>query len=139
MGTTVPAGRRGGDISNGRFDIFLDYIDAIGLDGHPKMGPLDKEGNEYTHAHTSYLQVAYNFGLIAGILFLILCAFTLWRSVQFALDYGKKRSIIFVPLAMVVVFGFISLTEWAYHPCIPAGFSFIMMQMVLMRTNTQGR
>ncbi len=132
-------GKTGGDISNGRFDIFLDYIDAIGLDGHPKMGPLDKEGNEYTHAHNSYLQVAYNFGLIAGILFLILCAFTLWRSVQFALDYGKKRSIIFVPLAMVVVFGFISLTEWAYHPCIPAGFSFIMMQMVLMRTNTQGR
>lgn len=128
-----------GDISNGRFEIFIDYIHAIGLEGHPKMGPIDKKGDEYSHAHNSYLQVAYNFGMIAGVLFLVLCAFTLWRAVQFALDYGKKRSIIFVPLAMVVVFGFTSLTEWAYHPCIPAGFSFILMQMVLMRTNTQGR
>lgn len=100
---------------------------------------LDRKGDEYAHAHNSYLQVAYNFGLIAGILFLVLCAATLWRSIRFALDYGNKYSIVFVPFAMVIVFGFISLTEWAYHPCIPAGFSFILMQMVLMRADTQGK
>ena len=131
---------RSKDISNGRFEVFGDYIKEIGLEGHPRMGPEDKNGNEYAHAHNSYLQVAYNFGLIAGIVFLILCALTLWRSIQFALEYGKKYSIVFVPFALVVVFGFISLTEWAYHPCIPAGFSFILMQMVLMRTeNVQER
>ncbi len=129
----------GHDISNGRFEIFGDYIKAIGFGGHPRMGPLDRKGDEYAHAHNSYLQVAYNFGLIAGILFLVLCAATLWRSIRFALDYGNKYSIVFVPFAMVIVFGFISLTEWAYHPCIPAGFSFILMQMVLMRADTQGK
>lgn len=128
-----------GDISNGRFDIFLDYIKAIEWKGHPRMGPIEKDGNEYSHAHNSYLQVAYNFGLAAGVLFLILCALTLWRSVRFALEYGKKSSIVFVPLALIVAFGFISLTEWVYHPCIPAGFSFILMQIILMRTDAQGK
>lgn len=125
------------DISNGRFEIFRDYMKLIGFGGHPKMGPLDEKGVEYAHAHNSYLQVAYNFGLIAGIVFLILCALTLWRSVQFALHCKNKYSISLVPFVMIVVFGFISLTEWAYHPCIPAGFSFILMQVVLMRTDTQ--
>lgn len=125
------------DISNGRFEIFGDYIKEIGFEGHPLMGPEDRNGNEYAHAHNSYLQVAYNFGVIAGIVFLILCALTLWRSVRFALEYGKKYSIAFTPFVLVVVFGFISLTEWAYHPCIPAGFSFLLMQMVLMRLSEQ--
>jgi len=125
------------DISNGRFEIFRVYMREIGLQGHPKMGPLDNKGVEYAHAHNSYLQVAYNFGLIAGIVFLFLCVLTLWRSVKFAMKYGNKYSITLVPFALIVVFGFISLTEWAYHPCIPAGFSFILMQVVLMRTNAQ--
>lgn len=124
------------DISNGRFKIYRDYIEEIGIQGHPHMGPLDRKGNEYAHAHNSYLQVAYNFGLIAGLVFLVLCALTLWRSVQFFMEYGSKYSIVLVPFAMIVAFGFISLTEWAYHPCIPAGFSFILMQMVLMRDST---
>lgn len=128
-----------GDISNGRFEIFLDYIKAIEWKGHPRMGPIEKDGNEYSHAHNSYLQVAYNFGLAAGVLFLILCALTLWRSVRFAWEYGKKSSIVFIPLALIVAFGFISLTEWVFHPCIPAGFSFILMQIILMRTDAQGK
>lgn len=123
------------DISNGRFDIFKDYIKAIGLKGHPKMGPEGEDGAEYAHAHNSYLQVAYNFGLAAGVIFLILCALALWRSVRLFMEYGNKYSIFLVPFALTVVFGFVSLTEWAFHPCIPAGFSFILMQMFLMHTD----
>lgn len=123
------------DISNGRFKIFKDYIKVIGLEGHPKMGPENENGGEYGHAHNSYLQVAYNFGMIAGVVFLVLCAMTLWRSVRLYMEYGRKYNIFLVPFALVIVFGFISLTEWAFHPCIPAGFCFILMQVFLMRTD----
>ena len=121
------------DISNGRFMIFKDYWNAITFQGHPKMGPKDQAGSEYAHAHNSYLQVAYNFGGIAGIVFLVLCALTLWRSIGLYLKYGKEYTMFIIPFALVVVFGFESLTEWAYHPCISPGFSFILMQVVLMR------
>lgn len=118
------------DISNGRFDIYLDYLSRLTIEGHEKMMI---EGEDYAHAHNSYIQVAYDFGLVAGIAFLILCAFTLWRSIVLAYRYGKNYSIYFVPFSLIVVFGFISLTEWAFHPCIPVGFAFLFMQMLLMQ------
>lgn len=123
----------GNDISNGRFEIFSDYLKALEFKGHPKMGPDNDTGEEYAHAHNSYLQVAYNFGMIAGGVFLVICALTLWRSARLAVSQGKKYSIYMVPFSLVVVFGFVSLTEWAFHPCIPAGFCFLLLQVLLVR------
>ena len=120
------------DLSNGRFDIFKDYMKNLTFEGHEKMA-LEKGEQSHTHAHNSYIQVAYDFGLIAGIAFLGLCALTLWKSIMLAFHYGKNYSIYFVPFSLVVVFGFISLTEWAFHPCIPAGFAFLFVQMLLMQ------
>ena len=85
------------------------------------------------HAHNSYLQVAYNFGMIAGSIFLVLCALTLWRAMRLYLQQGSRYSVFLIPFALVIVFGFVSLTEWAFHPCIPAGFSFLLMQVLLLK------
>ena len=120
------------DISNGRFEIFSDYIKNLKLGGHEKMA-LEIEEDSYAHAHNSYIQVAYDFGLIAGAAFLVLCAVTLWKAVMLALHYGRNYSIYFVPFSLIIVFGFTSLTEWAFHPCIPAGFAFLFVQMLLMQ------
>lgn len=125
------------DISNGRFAIFQAYLKASGLKGHPKMGPEKEDGEEYPHAHNSYLQIAYNFGMIAGGIFLILCGMTLWRAIRLYMENSARYSIFLVPFALVVVFGFVSLTEWAFHPCIPAGFSFMLMQALIMHTGTE--
>lgn len=118
------------DMSNGRFEIYQDYISRLTLKGHEKM---ILEGKDYAHAHNSYIQVAYDFGLIAGIAFCILCAITLWRATMLAYHYGRKYSIYFVPFSVVVVFGFASLTEWVFHPCIPLGFAFLFLNMLLIQ------
>jgi hypothetical protein len=118
------------DMSNGRFQIFSDYIKAIGFSGHPNM---EIDGKPYGHAHNSYLQIFYNFGIIAGVVFLSLCAMSLWRSIDIVVKQGRKYSIYFVPFALIVAFGLISLTEWAFHPCIPIGFCFLLMQAVLIK------
>lgn len=120
------------DISNGRFEIFRDYINNFQLNGHEKMA-LETDEYSHAHAHNSYIQVAYDFGLIAGIAFLVLCAITLWRAAMLAYHYGGNYNIYFVPFSLVIVFGFTSLTEWAFHPCIPAGFAFLLVQMLLMQ------
>lgn len=121
------------DISNGRFDIFMDYISELEAKGHPKMSPEDEEGAKYAHAHNSYLQTAYNFGIIAGAVFLIICAMSLFSSILLFYRDGYKYSSYLLPFALIVAFGFISLTEWAFHPCIPAGFSFLIVQIPLIR------
>jgi hypothetical protein len=118
------------DMSNGRLEIFRDYIKATEFKGHPKM---DVDGKTYGHAHNSYLQIFYNFGIIAGGVFLIICAMSLWKSVGIVLKNGRKYSIYFVPFALIIVFGLTSLTEWAFHPCIPTGFCFLIMQPILMK------
>lgn len=120
------------DVSNGRFEIFSDYIRNLKLGGHEKMA-LETEEYSHSHAHNSYIQTAYDFGLIAGAAFLILCAVTLWKAILLAMEYARNYSIYFVPFSLVIVFGFTSLTEWAFHPCIPAGFAFLFVQMLLMQ------
>lgn len=121
------------DISNGRFDIFRGYLSALEVKGHPKMSPEDDGVQIYAHAHNSYLQVAYNFGIIAGAVFLIICALSLLSSIILFYKNGYKYSSYLLPFSLIVAFGFISLTEWAFHPCIPAGFSFLIIQVPLIR------
>lgn len=125
----------GYDVSNGRFEIFKQYLKASSLGGHPKMAIIAENGEEIVHAHNSYIQVIYNFGIIAGIVYCILCALTLWRSCILFYRNGKKYNIYMVPFAIIIVFGIVSLTEWAFHPCIPAGFAFLFVQMLLMQNS----
>ena len=119
-----------GDISNGRYEIFMTYLKRLNFVGHEKM---TIEGEDYAHAHNSYIQVAYDFGIIAGVVFLVLCAYTLIQSVLLFRKHGNKYGIFIVPFALIVNFGFMSVTEWAFHPCIPAGFCFLFVQMLLMQ------
>lgn len=122
------------DVSNGRFAIFMDYVKALSFEGHEKMALVNEDGKEHVHAHNSYLQVAYNFGMIAGVVFLVICAISLWYSIRLTMAQGEQFGIYIVPFALIIVFGLISVTEWAFHPCIPAGFCFLLMQPLLIST-----
>ena len=122
----------GNDVSNGRFAIFMDYVKTLSFEGHEKMAIVNEDGKEHVHAHNSYLQVAYNFGMISGVVFLIICAISLWCSIRLVMTRGNQFGIYMVPFALIIVFGLISVTEWAFHPCIPAGFCFLLMQPLLI-------
>ena len=93
------------DISNGRFEIFLAYLERLNLAGHDKM---TIEGTDYAHAHNSYIQVAYDFGIIDGIIFLILCAYTMIQSIICFRKHGNKYCIFLIPFALIINF-------WCYE------------------------
>jgi hypothetical protein len=57
----------------------------------------------------------------------------LFRGADMIIKQGRKHSIYFVPFALVVAFSVVSLTEWAFHPCIPVGFAFMLVQVVLIK------
>lgn len=125
------------DVSNGRLDIYIAYWKGLTWEGHKDMVTQDEDGNEYAHAHSSYLQVAHDFGIFSGIIFLAVCAFTFYRSIVYAYRYGYRYGSYLMPFAIVAVFGVTSVTEWAFHPCIPTGFCFLLIQMVLMQEPTE--
>ena len=118
------------DISNGRLEIFMIYLKELNFVGHETMAP---ENVDNGHAHNSYIQVAYDFGIIAGVVFLVLCAYTLIKSVLLCVKQGRKYSYFMIPFSMVINFGMMSVSEWAFHPCIPTGFCFLFVQMLLMQ------
>lgn len=114
------------DYSNGRFDVYKAYLAKIEGKGHKGMGITMEDGEAIVHAHNSYIQMAYNFGLVIGILFLIFAATQFIMAILFAVREKE-----FFPLMIIVAFGVASLVEFVYHPCIPLGFMFLMMPPVL--------
>lgn len=121
------------DITNGRSDIYRTYWKNLTWQGHELMAVESEDGEEYVHAHNSYLQVGHDFGIGTGIVFLLLCLCTFVRSALYVYKYGYQYGSYLIPFALVTVFGVTSLTEWAFHPCISTGFCFLFMQMILMQ------
>ncbi len=118
--------------ANGRMEIFRTYLEQLNFEGHDTMSAIDANGEPLMHAHNSYLQAAFDFGIPMGILFLIFCFAGFCRGVSYAYQYAKKSSHAFFPLLTVTGFGVASIFEWVYHIANPLGFAFLIVLAPLM-------
>lgn len=109
------------DYSNGRRDVWKLYLDNLNVDGHATM-QADKE---IAHAHNTYLQSAYDHGILFGIVFLVFCILSGCKSVHYYIVRRKKDEYAAFPLIIMLAFGITSMVEWVFHPCIPLGFTFL--------------
>ena len=123
------------DISNGRTDIWKLYLSKLDMDGHMTM-QADKE---ITHAHNTFLQAAYDHGIIFGIIFLIFCIASGCKAVHYYLVRRKKDSYAVFPLILMLAFGMTSMVEWVFHPCIPLGFAFLTVLAPLVKQPLQAK
>lgn len=119
-----------GSASNGRVEIFLAYLERLNLTGHEAMG-VDTEEMSYAHAHNTFLQTAYDHGLVTGIYFLILGAVSVIRAILYCV---RKKNDMYaaIPVMMITAFGMASLTEWTFHPSILLGFTLLLVQGPLL-------
>ena len=121
------------DMSNGRLAIFKEYLEHLSWKGHPKMGYDGDYALMSGHAHNSFIQNAFDFGIPAGLLFLGLILAMIFTAVV-KIWTGKERSEKqFMLLLMASAFILVSLTEYSSHPCMPLGFSTLFM-LITMRT-----
>lgn len=124
--------------SNGRMEIYQAYLGQLNLDGHETMAATAENGELLVHAHNSYIQVAYDFGVPTGILFLVLCLSVFIKSLAKTFESKEQVYSHYLPLLVVVGFGVASVFEWAYHIANPLGFIFLVMfapLMVKMKTS----
>lgn len=115
------------DISNGRFDIFTEYIGHWNLTGHELMGVPLSDGVISVHAHNTFLQVIHDHGLITGIVFLLLGVI----SFVIAFLRCKKEDLSFeyqaLTIAVLMAFAFVGMVEWVFHLCNPFGITLIIV------------
>ena len=105
------------DVSNGRMEIWSLFLSRTGLKPH-YPGHIEKEdGTIIYHAHNTYFQVSYQFGILSGLvlIFLNLSAVVI-SFTEYVKGKGRSRGIAF-PLLMSIIASFAMLTEWMGHPC----------------------
>lgn len=119
------------DYSNGRLGIYKAYLSEIGLKGHQDMG-IEVNGEMIMHAHNTYIQTAYDFGLPVGIYFLFVCLVTFIRACGLAYRWGAKNKYAILPLLIAAAFGVAAAFELVYLPSIPLGLAFLLMLPAMM-------
>lgn len=120
------------EYANGRMDIFRAYIGEMNLTGHDEMGAILPNGELAVHAHNIYLQVAYDHGLVVGVVFLLVGAASF---VQGCIFYKKRKRDIpcaALPAAAIAAFAVAGLVEWIFHLCHPAGFILMLVLAPLL-------
>ena len=115
------------DLSNGRMDIYRSYISQSNMWGHDTMGAILDDGEVAAHAHSIYLQVIYDHGLIFGIYFALYLCY-MWLVSVIALTKRKDPKDYFI-LVMVILTGFMTagVVEWIFHPCNPFTMAVVMV------------
>lgn len=122
-----------GDPTNGRFDLFQIYAKHLNLTGHDTMIVEDAETNTTMfHAHNTYMQVAYDHGIIAGIVFIILLFGAFIYGVAYYKNNYSQVSFAILPVIVVISFMIAGVTEWIFHPSIPIGFALLFILAPLM-------
>ena len=119
------------DYTNGRMDIYKKYLSLLDWKGHRDVAVQGDNGKMIAHAHNAYIQVAYDFGIGAGIYFLLFYVVFGIRSIYYYSRHkGGKAGI--VPVAVIGVFGICGLVEWVMLPYIPTGFALFFVLVLLM-------
>ncbi|MDD3206312.1 MAG: hypothetical protein PHS74_11370, partial [Lachnospiraceae bacterium] len=113
--------------SNGRLDIYKKYLSNLNLTGHATIGLPQEDGTIVVHAHNSFIQMAYDCGIITGIVFFVLYIVFGFRSVWY---YQRRKDIdkyAMLPVIIFAAFGISSMVEYVFRPTIPLGFVFLLM------------
>ncbi|MBR4543491.1 MAG: hypothetical protein IKO53_04695 [Lachnospiraceae bacterium] len=123
------------DVSNGRSTIWKAYIPRISFSAHyPGNIDLD-DGTLIYHAHNTYLQVAYQYGILAGaVLFLLNAASVVVAAVLYFKE-GEKKGYLSYPLFTVITVSLGMMTEWMGHPSYIIFIALIFAVGILMHEN----
>lgn len=115
------------DYSNGRMDIFKSYLQQLNMTGHDEMGATLEDGTLAVHAHNIYLQVAYDHGIGAGILFVVFGAVSFICAVVFYQRRKEQTTAAALPMIVILSFGVAGMVEWIFHLSSPTGFVLMLV------------
>ena len=120
------------EFSSGRIQVFKAYLENLDWKGHETMALQDENGQMVQgHAHNTFIQAAYDFGIGAGVFFMLFCAFVCVRGLYYYMKHlGENNSL--TPVIIAGAFCVSGMVEWVFQPHIPLGFAFLLVWMLLI-------
>ena len=110
----VDEGSRLDVLSNGRITIFKSYLKELNLTGHDEMGALLPNGEIAVHAHNTYLQVAYDNGIITAVIFIMVIFAAVVSSLRKYAAKEKDEPLTLMAFAVIIGFIVCGFTEWVF-------------------------
>lgn len=125
-----------------RWAIYRTYIGRLDLWGHRngEDGVWIKEGYYAPHAHNFFLQIMFSFGIVTGILFLLVAAATLFYCLKQCVGKAKEDWIFIVGVFMITSFvGFGTLeVDWRLGQLAFTSL-FVVQYLLLHRCGDESR
>ncbi|WP_029231903.1 O-antigen ligase family protein [Butyrivibrio sp. VCB2006] len=106
-------------ISNGRITVFKSYLNELNMKGHDEMGALLPNGEIAVHAHNTYIQVAYDNGIVTGVIFVMLILFAIVAGISMYKRNKENDPLTLISFAITIGFVVAGMTEWVFHLCNP--------------------
>ena len=106
-------------ISNGRITIFKSYISELNMWGHDEMGAMLPNGEIALHAHNTYIQVAYDHGIVGGVLFMFTMISGLVASLIYYKNNRHREMLSLITCGIILGFAVAGLSEWVFQYCNP--------------------
>ena len=104
------------DVSNGRSTIWKAYIPRLSFAAHYPGHIELEDGTLIYHAHNTYLQVAYQYGILAGAVLFLLNAASVIVALILYFKVGEKKAYLSYPIFTAITVSLGMMTEWMGHP-----------------------
>ncbi|WP_026526771.1 O-antigen ligase family protein [Butyrivibrio sp. VCD2006] len=123
------------EFSNGRITIFKAYLQQMTPFGHDEMGAVLPSGEIAVHAHNTYLQVMYDNGIIAGLVFLLMFACAFFSGAFYYRKYKDDVPGALLSFGMTVGVGVAALSEWVFQFSNPMAIALVLSLMPIAFTD----
>lgn len=122
------------DVTNGRIDIWKAYLEKTNWEGH-YPGHITLESGYFTyHAHSTYIHVLYQYGILTGVIYALLnfCAFVVavcryWKKGQEEDSHDLLMAVLLIGICLMS-----QVTEWMGHPAYVINMMLFMMYGMLL-------
>lgn len=133
------------DVLNGRSSIYEIYLERLNWLGHENgyidlTSEIDEEGNPgpfIWHAHNTFLNMAYEFGIGGGIAFVVFVGLALFYSIKRYWKGLKEEEYLLFPCIIAVYFIASAIPEWVGFPMLPLALIFYLSIMPLFGRESQ--
>lgn len=118
--------RKEKDYTNGRISIYKSYLEQLNMTGHDHMGAILENGEEATHAHDVYLQVAFDHGIPTAVVFTLFGIYSFVLAVMIYKRRRFERPNTALMSVILLAFAVAGAVEWIFHLSHPMGFVVLM-------------